>query len=220
MMQELDKYIISDKESQLWGKVLTFLDSYKSLSPIQVNNFILNDVEFPTDYAKYKQAQFELIARWGRFVDAKLEIKELETKIRLKEREIDNEDDELKKELLQIEKEKLIFQLLGKQRELKTINEEARLFWEVYEKGEKKFSNCSKEQIEELEREYWMAKTMNMPTVFEERYGDEYMRKILGEEIYSQYLEVRQKLLGLLPRELIKGGAKCLKSDTKKQLEK
>jgi hypothetical protein len=78
---------------------------------------------------------------------------------------------------------------------------EVKLFWSVYE-SHPEFHNLTDEEKYKLEMESWARKAINMPTVFEERYGESFMRQALGDELYDRYREIRSKVLGLLPREI------------------
>lgn len=201
-MSDIRKYINNKKDIEMIEKMAMFLqEAQKGISEIQINNFVLNDVEFPTKYGKYQQAKVELASRYARIVDIYYNIRELEIKIKMKERDMEKETDELQKELLNIEIEKMMFQKEAQKALLNGILNEARIFWRVYTEN-KQFHNLSPEEEYKLEAENWALKTLNMPTIFEERYGSNYMKKALGEELYKQYLEVRRKSLGLLPREL------------------
>jgi len=196
--------ILQNKEdNKMMEAISSFLtDIQKGNTEIQINNFVLNDIEFPTVYGKYQQAKVELLSRWSRIVDLDYSIQEDEIKIKIKEREIEKEDDDLKKQLLKIESEKMLMGLEGKKASVNGILNEARIFWKVYA-GNPQFHNLSPDGEYRLDAENWAKKTLNMPTIFEERYGGEYMKKALGDDAYKQYLEVRKKAFGLLPREMM-----------------
>lgn len=215
MNKELE-IIENQDDKEMMTAVSSFLEkAAKGMSPIQIENFVLNDVEYPTDYGKFVQARFELASRFNQVIDAYYEIKEKEIQIEMKEREISNEKDDLRIKLLQLQKEKMEVQLEGMKNNLKKILSEARIFYEVYKKHPD-FHDLTPEKEFELEAENWAKKTINMPTIFEERYGRDYMIKALGEENYKRYLEVRRQGFGLLPREIFE--VKQLKADNTKQL--
>lgn len=194
--------IENQEDRKMFQKIAEFLDkTYTGMTKIQIENFVLNDVEFPTDYGKFVQAQRELSLRFSLVVDYYYQIREKELEIKMKEKEKMKEKDELKKELIQLQIEKLEFQIFSLKRELKRICQEARIFYEIYEKHPE-FHNLKPEEAFKLEALDWARKTMNMPTIFEERYGENYMIKALGEENYKRYKELRQKGFGLLPREI------------------
>jgi hypothetical protein len=100
--------LLGPEDAKIVKHISKFLDEFhKGYSPIQVYKFILNDVEFPTPYAKFQQAKLELINRYGRIVDEYFDIKELEIKCRMYEDKLGKEQDELRRELLGVKLEKL-----------------------------------------------------------------------------------------------------------------
>jgi len=201
----MNKYleILKNAEDQeMFKKVASFLEEFSGgMSQIQIENFILNDVEFPTPYGKFQQAKFELLSRFQQLIDVYYDIRTKEIKIKQKERQIENSKDDLEKELFKIEKEKLEVQLLSTKNKVKTLVKEARIFFKTYQEHPE-FHKLNPQEAFDLEAENWVKKTLNMPTIFEERYGKNYMVKALGEENYKKYLEVRRKGFGLLPREI------------------
>jgi uncharacterized protein YeaC (DUF1315 family) len=217
-MNKVLSIIENPEDRKMFQKIAEFLDkTYTGMTQIQIENFVLNDVEFPTDYGKFVQAQRELSLRFSLVVDYYYQIKEKEVKIKMKKREMKKEKDELKKELIKIQIEKLEFQLFSLKKELKKICQEARFFYAIYEKHPE-FHNLKPEEAFKLEALDWAKKTMNMPTIFEERYGENYMIKALGEENYKKYKELRQKSFGFLPREIFE--VKQLKDGKEKFNEK
>lgn len=194
--------IKNGEERKVFTDILKHLDKFnRGMSSIQVNNFVLNDVEFPTDYGKFQQAGFEIFNRYNRVVDFYFQLKELEIKIKIKEEEIQKEENKLKKELLVLQKEKLEIKKLNIEGELKKIVREALIFKSVLDKYPEFFKLNPQKEFE-LEVENWAKKTINMPNVFEERYGENYMKKALGEVNYQKYKELRQRGFGFLPREI------------------
>ena len=138
-------------------------------SAIQIENFILNDVEFPTDYGKNIQAQQELSYRLNLLIDNYYQIKETELEIAKKERE--KTEDDLDKQILELQKEKLELKLVSQKNDVKKILKEARVFYSIYQKHPES-QDLTEEKKFELEAENWAKKTLNMPMVFEERYGN------------------------------------------------
>ena len=201
-MKQLE-IIESAKDRSRFQKIAEFSKHFHfGVSRIQIENFVLNDVEFPTPYGKFKQAVIELVHRFGTLTDLYYQIREKEIKIKLEEELIINEANSLKRELFILEQEKLDTQLNSLKTQLKTLMTEAQIFFEVYE-AHPEFHNLSPQEILDLEKVDWGEKTLNMPTVFEERYGQQYMEKVLGRDVYLQFLERRQQGFGLLPRELL-----------------
>jgi len=205
ILPSMNKYlqiIENPKDKELCEKIIELSKKFDTaMTPIQIENFVLNDIEFPTSYGKFIQCQLELTGRFGQIVEIYYQIKENEIKIRQKERKIAETQDDLEKELLELQREKLELRILGSKKELKKILREARLFFRFYEKHPE-FQELTPEKAFQLDAEQWAKKTLNMPTVFEERYGENYMKKVLGEGNYQKYKELRQKGFGLLPREI------------------
>ncbi|MBT9175503.1 MAG: hypothetical protein DDT22_01182 [candidate division WS2 bacterium] len=204
MNKELKQLQIIEKkeDKEMIEEISSFLEKAdKGMSLIQIENFVLNDIEFPTEYGKFVQARFELVHRFQQLTDLYYQIKETEIKIKIKERDTNKEKDELKKELLLLQQEKEEMKLFGFKNQLKRILKEARIFYQNYQKHPE-FQKFTPEEEFKLEAENWARKTINMPTIFEERYGENYMKKALGEANYQKYKQLRQKGFGLLPREI------------------
>ena len=202
-MKQLE-IIENEKDRNRFQKIAEFSKRFHfGMSRIQIENFVLNDIEFPTPYGKFKQAIVELVHRLQNLTNLYYQIREKEIKIKMKEQAIIGEANPLKEDLLILQQEKLEIQLNALKMQVKTLLTEAQVFFEVYE-SYPQFHNLSSQEILELEKADWGKKTLNMPTVFEERYGERYMREVLGQENYAKYLEGRRRGFGLLPRELLK----------------
>ena len=170
---------------------------------IQIENFILNDIEYPTEYGKYQQACVELGARHSQIVDIYYELKDKELELLLHEETIEKEEHPIKKKRLELEKEKMQLRYQSQKSRIAILIKEANVFYEYYNLHPE-FNNLTDEQLAILEGEQWAHKALNMPLVFEERYGEEFLKKAWGNEIYNKFLETRKKSYGLLPREIIK----------------
>jgi hypothetical protein len=159
----------------------------------------------------------ELISRYSRVVDSYFEVRELEIKIKMK-------NDELSKcagipfsqELVELEIEKLQLQLRSKKSSLRDVVRETLVFYEVYQ-SYPQFHKLSEEEETKLEQEQWAAKALNMPLIFEERYGGEILKQMWGKELYEKFLETRRTQYGILPREIFE--VKKLNGEHKNQLE-
>lgn len=184
--------IIENKEDiQMLQQVLEFMKKTDgAVSFIQVENFILNKVEYPTDYGVFEQAKVELKHRYNQLIDSYYQIRKVEVSIKIDEERIEKEESPSKKELIEIDIELSIIKLEQLKNEVKKLVKEARIFFSFYKENEKIDSLSDKEKFD-LEVENWTKKTINMPIIFEERYGKSYMIKVLGEENYKNYLEMR-----------------------------
>ncbi len=195
--------VIEDPRSrEKFEKLWEFVQKHSfGMTEFQIRNFVLNDVEFPTKYVKFRQAVFELRHRLQLLLGYYYDIKEVEIKLKLKRRDMDRESDDLKRELFNVQQGKLVAKLNGLKAEVKRILSEAEVFYKVYaESGE--FHDLTEAEEQALEEEGWAAKTRNMPLIFEERYGDRYMQKVLLDQ-YPSFVQIRRKELGLLPREIL-----------------
>ncbi len=202
-MKELE-VIREETDRKMFEEVSKFIKEFHSgMSEIQITQFVLNEIEFPTEYGQYRQAKFELISRYNEIVNMYFELKKLRAKIKIKQEQRETTSSIARKELFDIEIEELEFRLNAVEGRLQTIINEARVFYRVYDRY-RYFDSMSPDQLAKAEFNDWAAKTKNMPYVFEERYGDNYMKKALGESDYSKYLEMRREKLGLLPREVVR----------------
>jgi hypothetical protein len=190
-----DKEIISEIGS-------FFKDFMQPITDIQVGKLVLNNIDHPTDYAKVKQIKSELVARYNNIIETYYTIKKKELEIELLNEEIENEPHPIKKKLKALDNEKAVLQLMGEKSRLDVILSEIRTYYKYYNKYNNGFNNITEEQKAILEEELWAKKALNNPVVFEERYGG-FIKDILGERRYNEYLERRRSTMGILPRELI-----------------
>jgi hypothetical protein len=191
---ETDKQIISE----IGG---FFNELMQPITDVQVDKLVLNDIENPTNYAKVKQIKSELGARYNNIIETYYTIKKKELEIELLNEEIENEPHPIKKKLKALDNEKAVLQLMGEKSRLNVILSELRIYYKYYKQYNNGFSNLTDEQKAKLEEELWAKKALTNPVVFEERYGN-YIKDILGERRYSEYLERRRAIIGILPREL------------------
>lgn len=197
-MKYLD-IIEGDKERDII-KEIAKIDFDSSMTEIQINNFVLNDIEFPTEYGKFLQAKLELSSRFGQLTELYYDIKEQEIEIKKLSHKIAEEDEFFDAQLLRIQRERSEIRLASMKKKVKTLLKEIAIFYRYYNNPE--FKDLTDEEAYKLEANQWARKTINMPTLFEERYGEEYMKKAIGEEEYNRYKEIRKAKLGILPREM------------------
>ncbi len=196
--------IIEKKEDkEILTHIADFLSDFmQPLSDVQVGKLVLNDVEYPTSYSKAKQTKLELVARYHSIVDIYYNIKKNEIELQLKDEEITDEPNILKKQLIELEKEKLALQLHSEKARLNSILKEVQLYYKYYTKYNNGTNQLTVEQKANFEEEFWKMKAINNPIIFEERYGS-YLKEVLGEDKYKAYKERRKISIGLFPRELI-----------------
>jgi len=193
----------SQDDRRLFQAMADLMERFHSgITPIQIEHFVLNDVEFPTEYGKFEQVKAELVKRYGEIVFLYYEIKKAVIRAQLKGEEAESERHPLKRSLLELEKEEEEFKAQSARNRLRSILCEARTFIGIYDKH-KAFDALPEAEREKLEAKQWAAKALNMPDVFEQRYGRDFMIKAIGEARYEAFLERRRRLLGVLPRELL-----------------
>jgi len=196
--------LIEKKEDRaILTEISQFLSDFSQpITSIQVNKLVLNDIEYPTEYAKVKQAKLELMSRYYSIVDAYYDIKKKELELELLDEEIEAENHSVKKKLKQLEKEKKVLQLQSTKSKFDIIIKEIKIYYNYYKQCDGKYNNLSDEDKCIFEEEIWIKNAKNNPVIFEERYGD-FLKEVLGEDKYKIYLERRKISVGLFPRELV-----------------
>lgn len=198
-----------DKSREIFSDIIdNMLGAHLGMTPFQINRFVLNDVEYPTDYGRWKQARFELVNRYHQLIDIYYEMKINDVEIKIKERDLGLVKDPLKRELLVLEADQLRARRRGHEGRLTHLLNESNTFYSVYAEFPE-FARISKEREDHLEAEYWIAKAKNNPAVFEERYGTKFAKYALGGS-YQQYLDHRKKSIGLMPREWVRSNQKAV----------
>jgi len=149
---------------------------FAHMTPFQIQHFVFNKKEFPTDFAQFQQAKLELYHRiqtlfdlYYQFRKANAEVKLAEGTIEGLEKEPDGKTKEAKVELQKIEIEKNKFQIVGiKKQAMDKVNEMV-VFADTYQKF-KKFDEMTAEELAKYEEEVWRIKSAYYPEL-PERYG-------------------------------------------------
>ena len=196
--------LITNKEDrEILTEISNFLTDFSQpITAVQVNKLVLNDIEYPTEYAKVKQAKLELMSRYYSIVDSYYDIKKKELELELLDEEINKEEHPIRKKLKQLEKEKNTIQLQSVKSRLDTVMKEINIYYNHYNQYNGKYNNLSDEDKCIFEEEMWEKKAINNPVIFEERYG-KFIEEVLGEDKFKAYKERRKISVGLFPRELI-----------------
>ena len=140
------------------------------MSDIQIEKFVLNDFDFPTEWGKYKQSKLELWVRFQAIVTQYFEYEKLLAEIELLEAEIDelkSIGDRIslaKARVKEIEIEQRKFRLEVIKKTIMDKLREARAFYRTFSKLKDKFENLTEEKIRELELEFWREKAKFDPT--------------------------------------------------------
>lgn len=194
---------LGEEHKPIFEKMVELVRNWHSgMTPFQLRHFVLNDVEFPTEWGKFDQIKRELVARYDELVHLAFEIKRNEIKIQKKEQEAQKAEDPLDAELLRLDAEELKLQQERAKSRLAAVMRESMTLYAFYEQHAHLEALPPEEQAK-LEEEQWKAKCKNMPLVFEERYGDDFMKAALGEH-YEDFLALRRQGYGYLPREIVR----------------
>ncbi len=195
--------IKKEEDRTILIEISNFLTDFSQpITSVQVNKLVLNDIEYPTEYSKVKQAKLELRSRYYSIVDSYYDIKKKELELELLDEEINNESHPIKKKLKELEKEKNTIQLQSTRSRLDTVMKEIKIYYNHYNQYNGKYNNLSDEDKCTLEEEMWQKKAINNPVIFEERYG-KFIEEVLGKDKYNAYKERRKISVGLFPRELV-----------------
>lgn len=182
---------------------------HQGMTPIQIQHFVLNPVEYPTEWLRLSQANMELQHRYFELKDLAFDCAKAQLKAQLKEEEAEGELHPIKRKLLLVERDRNLLKAEGIRARAQAILREACVFHAV--RGQHKHLEAlPPEEKQRLEMEGWQEKARNMPLVFEERYGEEFMRNALGTEGYEAFQRLRRKVFGVLPREVAQEAQKAL----------
>jgi len=197
-------YILETEETkELYEKIKKLIPeilakTYLGMTEYQIKNFVLNKKEFPTEWAKLQQAKVELYVRFKNIILLYFDWLEAKAKAKLYEEQMkalsDSPIDKAKKEIYRV---KMLKELFKMDEIVKIVNDkikESKAFLDVYEKY-KHLDNLSEEEQKKLIEDTWRRKVIQMPTVFEERYGEEYLKSVLSEEEYKEYQRMKRYYL-------------------------
>jgi len=177
---EIKNLMVLNDEEQSFVKGMhdIFENMQHAHSEFQIRNFILNDIDFPTDAGKYHQSARELYGRYNNLLQKHyeyrttlVEIKKYELQLKYKEKEISlNTIDEfqlamtkLDAEIDQIEIERRQAKLVQLEKEAKDVIREMRVFYDAIQtlmkRIPKEFLNKNgMPDREKSEMEFWLSK--------------------------------------------------------------
>lgn len=193
--------LIEDKEDKKIYEVIKKLipkilsKTYLGMTEYQIKNFVLNKKEFPTEWSRLQQAKLELYIRFKNLILLYFDWLEAKAKMKLYEEQIkelsDSPVDQAKKELLKVK----VMREQFKMNEIKKVAndkvKECKAFLDTYLKY-KHLDDLPVEEQEKLIEETWKKKVMMMPEIFEDRYGEEYLRTVLSKEEYEEYQKMKK----------------------------
>ena len=112
----------------------TFIKSQVFRTRTEMEVSVLNDIKFPTPTLKYWQSVREQNVMFGELVMLSYEYRKNIVEIKKLQRDIEKEDDDLEKELLQIEIEKKMFISKGQEKTAKDRIREIKAWSEINER--------------------------------------------------------------------------------------
>ena len=173
-LAELYALVDNENASELFNFNLNGVQT--CMTPFQIEHFVLNKKEFPTDFAQFQQAKLELYHQLQTLFERLFDYREKKANIKLMEGEIEElqrekggKIKEARIELKKIEIEKNNFQIVNIKKIAKDKLNEALVFYKVYQKY-KKFDEMDTAELAKHEEENWKIKSVYYPELLE-RYG-------------------------------------------------
>jgi len=140
----------------------TFLEDLEmGHSTYQIEQFILGEEQGLTVWSQYKQCMRELYTRISSLRDHKYQLKKAAIELRILERDIGEEKDNLKKEILDLDIERKKEDIMLAEVRGKDIEREGEVFAKAYSKLKKAVNDQLADEHktkDDLEREYWHKK--------------------------------------------------------------
>lgn len=123
-----DFNVLSDLKEEL-KDVFLYSQVFRTRTEMEVS--ILNDLHYPTPDAKYWQAMREHNVMFQELVNLSYEYRQKQVELKILQRDLDKEEDELQRELLQIKIERTQFAILNQERVAKDRIREIREWHEI-----------------------------------------------------------------------------------------
>ncbi len=172
----MDNLLLVPEESQsLVGEVSKFLNTVKlGHSKLQIEKFILNSNEYPTDFSKFLQAKLELWIRFEALIQSHYDFSKLDCEIELEEAKIlkareelessDNKDYTKKRleaeiKLAEVEKRNKEYRMLIIKKQVSEKVREMKVFHDCLKKYEQLNVDEEKEELA-----FWIEKSKTDPT--------------------------------------------------------
>ena len=134
----------------------TFVKAQVFRTRTEMEVSVLNEIKHPTASSKYWQATREQNVMFEQLVFLSYAYRKNLIKIKIIQRDIDGEDDKLKKELRQIELEKKMFMLKGQEKTAKDRIREIKAWSEIKEREAK---NMSEEELGDVDNHQLISYT-------------------------------------------------------------
>ena len=148
-----DQLSLSPEEEKVLETALQFDNGQSNYSSI---NFVQKTGITP--YKKIHQSFMELETRYHAYKSIVRNLREAEVRVKIIERDIKKEKDELEKELMIIKLEDLMYDITVFKRKMSQCERELRTYLELLEKTKEKKLEEYLEEDDVEERKYWMAR--------------------------------------------------------------
>jgi len=169
-------------------------NTYLGMTPYQIREFVLNKKEYPTEYSRLQQAKLELYVRIKNMITLYFDYLESEARRELYLKKLqDLKEDEPQYKLYQIKIMREEFKMGEIKKVLNDKLVECSAFLETYHKY-KELDNLPGEEKDKLIVDTWREKVRQNPVVFDEKFGEEYLKTILSEEEYNEYMSMKKML--------------------------
>lgn len=172
----MDNLLLVPEESKnLVGEVYKFLNTVRlGHSKLQIEKFILNSVDYPTDFSKFIQAKLELWVRFEALIQSHYDFSKLECEIDLEQAKILKARDELESldikdytkkrleaeiKLAEVEKENKEYRMAIIKKQVLEKVREMKVLYDCLKKYEKLNTDEEKEELV-----FWLEKARADPT--------------------------------------------------------
>lgn len=177
-------FLLDDQQREIMEKTLEYFESiHFGMTEFQIKNFVVNRVEFPTPFSRWRQAKLELWTRYCGVMETHFSYREAQAKIelakariqKLNRKALDAKEEEsrnihmTKMKLLRIKISRHYFSLAATRKTVRDKLGEMQAFYEVVQENEPFVTGDEKEE----DKKFWNEKMKRMPGIFKERYDIE-----------------------------------------------
>ena len=166
--------LIGNDDKELMKKTFEFFTTTPfGNTEFQIMNFVLNKVEYPTPFSKFRQSKLELWTRFQSLMEDHFQYREALANIELEKAKISDwstDDDPIKKakiKLSEINIDKNIFKMQVIKKLVQDKIREMNIFYRVTLEEEPKIKG---DEVNE-DLKVWEEKMRQQPGLFRERYG-------------------------------------------------
>lgn len=171
---ELKLELVPEKDMGLVEKALQFFGStFFGMTEWQIRKFILNDVEFPTPFSRWRQAKLEMWVRYQNIMNMHFDYREALAKIDLEKERIRNWErskDPLlhaKIKISEVEIDRNKFKVYVIRKQVKDVLQEMSVYYDAVMEEMPKITQDDKAE----DVKFWKEKMKRQPDIFRERYG-------------------------------------------------